>query len=270
MTDPALLNHPSPLLIIDPSYTGNVGDSMISYGQLVLAERMGYLNHTECGFLQSVGLNDDCNNFTHVADGGLALWQGGGNWHPVRWSEKGWSKWRMMSFIKLMEKGKTIIGMPQSLHYMNKKYEVSEAKEWMEATAADANKEKSKEKLILSWRQYDSFHKGSSLYPLLDNRLVPDIAFMIGPLEETKVWTKKDKSIDIIFFLRDDHESLYINQRNWTMLRRMLNSNEKTKELSFNIVDWYDRYRFINETAMDSQQPNLKYKVRNFDTFINH
>ena len=68
------------VLLIDPAYHGNVGDNLIAYGELVLMERLGFTNHTECHILQSQGLSRNCNNFSHLDDGGLAWWQGGGNW----------------------------------------------------------------------------------------------------------------------------------------------------------------------------------------------
>ena len=68
------------LLLIDPAYHGNVGDNLIAYGELVLMERLGFTNYTECHILQSQGLSQNCDNFGHLANGGLAWWQGGGNW----------------------------------------------------------------------------------------------------------------------------------------------------------------------------------------------
>ena len=77
--DKALPNSP-PLLLVDPAYGVNVGDNLIAYGELVLMERLGFTNHTECHILQSQGLSQNCDNFGHLANGGLAWWQGGGNW----------------------------------------------------------------------------------------------------------------------------------------------------------------------------------------------
>ena len=68
------------LLLVDPAYHGNVGDNLIAYGELVLMERLGFTNHTECHILQSQGLSQSCDNFSHFDNGGLAWWQGGGNW----------------------------------------------------------------------------------------------------------------------------------------------------------------------------------------------
>ena len=69
-----------PLLLIDPAYGVNVGDNLIAYGELVLMERLGFTNHTECNIIQSQGLSRSCDNFSHFENGGLAWWHGGGNW----------------------------------------------------------------------------------------------------------------------------------------------------------------------------------------------
>ena len=77
--DKVSANSPASLLV-DPAYHGNIGDNLIAYGELVLMERLGLTNHTECNVKQSQGLSQSCNNFSHIDSGGLAWWQGGGNW----------------------------------------------------------------------------------------------------------------------------------------------------------------------------------------------
>ena len=67
-------------------------------------------------------------------------------------------------------KEKTVIGMPQSLHYNNKDYERSDAENWMARVREKVGVELAREKMILTWRQQNSFIKGQRLYPLLDNR----------------------------------------------------------------------------------------------------
>ena len=63
-------------LQVDPAYHRNIGDTLISYGELVLMEKMGYLNHTECGNHQSKGKNKNCGDFSSIKNGGLVLVQG--------------------------------------------------------------------------------------------------------------------------------------------------------------------------------------------------
>ena len=222
-------------------------------------ERMGFMNHTECHIIASLGLSKWCRNFTHVSDGGLAWWTGGGNWGDL-WDRKGLTLRRMRTFIQLMKKGKTIIGMPQSLHYRNKLNETNDAAMWMEAIAAETNLENSKAKIILTWRQKNSFQNASSIYPLVDNRLIPDVAFMIGPLEETEKWSIKRENVDFLFMLRNDQESRHMGKRNMKILRQIIDSNNETKGISFELVDWWDKEAFFNKTV-GGPGPKLNYKV---------
>ena len=76
----------------------------------------------------------------------------------------------METFIQLVLKGKTVVGMPQSLHYNNKDYERSDAEDWMARVKEEVGEELAREKIILTWRQQNSFIRGQTLYPLLDNR----------------------------------------------------------------------------------------------------
>ena len=78
---------PPALLLVDPAYHGNVGDNLIVYGELVLMERLGFTNHTECNIIQSAGLSRNCSNFSHLDNGGMAWWHGGGNWGDL-WDRK--------------------------------------------------------------------------------------------------------------------------------------------------------------------------------------
>ena len=76
----------------------------------------------------------------------------------------------METFIQLVKKGKTVVSMPQSLHYNNKDYERTDAEDWMARVKEEVGEEVAREKMILTWRQQNSFIDGQRLYPLLDNR----------------------------------------------------------------------------------------------------
>ena len=108
--------------------------------------------------------------------------------------------------------------------------------------------------------QTESFEQAASLYPLLDNRLVPDVAFMIGPMQETDKWSLKKEKAELILHLRNDKESRHMGKRNVDKLRHIIDSNNDTKGLSFEMVDWWDRDRFFNKTS-DEPGPKLQYKV---------
>ena len=68
------------------------------------------------------------------------------------------------------------------------------------------------------------------------------MAFMIGPLQETDAWTLQDKvKVDILFALRIDKESRFHSKRNVKSIETILKSNSTTSDLSYEIVDWWDR-----------------------------
>ena len=136
-----------------------------------------------------------------------------------------------------------------------------DATKWMEDIAAEYELEQSKTKMILTWRQNDSYEIAHSLYPQVDNRLVPDMALMIGPLKESFSWSLNQTQVDILFLMRNDKESLHIEKRNIDKLRQILDRDQETTGLSFYLVDWWDRDVFFNKTS-DQPGPELKYKVR--------
>ena len=90
---------------------------------------------------------------------------------------------------------------------------------------------------------------------------MPDAAFMIGPLSETNVWNKNNSRVDILFALRKDSESKLLSQRKESYLRSMLDANNKTKNLTFKLVDWDDARHFWNSTLTNPEGPNFTYKV---------
>ena len=67
-----------PTLYVDPSYHGNLGDTFIAYGSLVLMEKLGFKHHVECGILQSGNKNQGCGDFKNYPNGtGIAFVHGG-------------------------------------------------------------------------------------------------------------------------------------------------------------------------------------------------
>ena len=75
----------------------------------------------------------------------------------------------MWTFIELVQKGKTVIGMPQSLWYNSLMLALDDANVWMRNITRILGKEKAK-KIIMTWRQQDSYDKAIHLYPFVDNR----------------------------------------------------------------------------------------------------
>ena len=75
----------------------------------------------------------------------------------------------MNRIVKLVQKGKTVIGMPQSLWYKDWKKATKEANSWLRDVSSKLGAEGSK-KIILTWRQQNSYDKALELYPFVDNR----------------------------------------------------------------------------------------------------
>ena len=84
---------------------------------------------------------------------------------------------------------------------------------------------------------------------------------MIGPLEKTTVWNKKNKKIDILFLLRSDGESKYLKDRNSRKIRNILEENPHTAHLSFDLVDWEDSSKYLNKAVKDPVGPQFDHKV---------
>ena len=100
------------------------------------------------------------------------------------------------------------------------------------------------------------------------------MAFMIGPLQETDAWTQDKEKVDLLFALRIDQESRFISKRNFKSIETILKNNTSTSNLSFDIVDWGDRQKFFNESALNPIGPDFQYKLKdemnsNFDHMKN-
>ena len=98
-------------------------------------------------------------------------------------------------------------------------------------------------------------------------RLLPDAAFMIGPLEETTVWNKKKEKVDILFLLRSDEESKYPEYRDQAKIRNILDEDPLSAELSFDLVDWLDSSKYLDSAVKDPAAPQFDHKVINEGKF---
>ena len=85
---------------------------------------------------------------------------------------------------------------------------------------------------------------------------------MIGPLEETTVWNKNNKKVDILFLLRSDGESKYLKYRNHRKIRNILEETPLTAQLSFDLVDW-DSRKYLDKAVKDPAGPQFEHKVLN-------
>ena len=188
----------------------------------------------------------------------LAIWHGGGNWGD------GWDfvHNRRLTSLKqlLLESNATIVSLPQSIYYETESKQNEDAAEinrWIDKSLTSS-------KLVLSFRQENQFKKAKSLYAGADVRLVPDIAFMIGPLLAPKtIWTQDERidspMYDILFLLRTDKESaihgVTLEGAFKEAEERAPGLKEKLSNLKYKVVDWEDYrdvYPFKNIKEMDS------------------
>ena len=102
--------------------------------------------------------------------------------------------------------------------------------------------ELAKARTIFMWREKESFEEASRLYPFVTNMIVPDMAFQLGPYARIRNHPKK--LVDIVIFLREDHESRVDSERNEYSIRRML----PKEDMTFKIVDWSDREKIFGST----------------------
>ena len=62
--------------------------------------------------------------------------------------------------------------MTQSMHYNNKVMSLEDAAIWMKNVSKALPKEIAKQKIVLTWRQENSYQQAKTLYPLVDNRYI--------------------------------------------------------------------------------------------------
>ena len=170
----------------------------------------------------------------------------------------------------LADQGRVVIGMPQSLHFNNETLGKKDAMEFMEQLIGEKARDSPmiqdrfyhlESHIILTWRQENSYLKAKELYPLVDNRLIPDMAFMIGPLQQTEVWRNRRETVDFLFGLRIDKESRFSEQRTKQKLTSILQKSPETRSLTFELADWYDKEKYYNKSVKDPPGPEFKYKV---------
>ncbi|KAG7370062.1 polysaccharide pyruvyl transferase [Nitzschia inconspicua] len=232
-------------LLFGPAYHSNVGDHMITLGEVEFLSRLGVKipeEIDECGqFWQD--LIPDCEELTwwkkenFDANGTPVILHGGGNWGDI-WPRN--QHFRIRSLDTLLQKNFTILGMPQSLYYHNDTLKKMDAQQ-IEAILSSFKGTLTAQPTFL-WRDQYSYDQAVVLYPSARNVLIPDIAFQIGPYNPQPV--NDVNVVDVVLFLRDDRESLELSNRNPSSVRSILKSlvgAEKEMSTTFKIVDWNDR-----------------------------
>jgi exopolysaccharide biosynthesis predicted pyruvyltransferase EpsI len=117
-----------------------------------------------------------------------------------------------------------------------------------DASILDTNEgqNRSMSRVVLSWREHKSYRKALKRYPFVNNIIVPDIAFQLGPYAPMPPNEDDIPLLDIVVLLRDDKESTYMPQRNKQAINEILSLIDGGDKISFSIVDWEDRLKRFN------------------------
>jgi len=234
----------SDVIYIDPAQHGNLGDAFIVEGTNRLLARLGLSPHNiyTCRESQAL-LRGQCDyNPWLKKDKFIAIWHGGGNWGD------GWDfvqRPRLASMKKLiLQSNATVISFPQSMYYVKENIQIEDAEklnQWIETSDTSS-------KIVLSFRQENQIELARSLYPRADVRLVPDIAFMIGPLlTPKKIWTSSEESLDaptfdILFLLRTDKESsrggISVDMALDILRKKSPELGPSLENLKYKVTDW--------------------------------
>ena len=290
-TETTSTNNPT-VVLIDPSYHPNVGDHMLTLGELKLLENISQLQFPtiQCHYSQAQSFVPGCNEIldhigrefkTHKKK--IALWHAGGNWGDL-WSEV--QDYRIPSFKTILNHGFDILSLPQSLFYEDESVQEKEAvlikknialglglANTSQLDTADGQK-LAHTKVTFTWREKESLDLAKRLYPFVQNLLVPDMAWQLGPF--LPIRKSPEKLVDILVFLRYDkhcasfhvfswpiHSSpsillllllLFIAQNrrdkeskvNWSNV--YIQSIMPNKDLTYRIVDWSDRLGIFGTT----------------------
>ena len=259
------------VVLVDPAYHANVGDHMIT-----VAEQL-FFKHTvvqECSYMQAGPWAPSCPALLVQAAAStqqtasqrrLAVWHGGGNWGDL-WDTIHTTRTNSMTL--LLQYNYTVLGMPQSLYFGSQASEQINAQRFRQAVVDGLNKEDAsvmnmnnaqlatalQGRLIFTWRERESAARAKQLYPYATHIIMPDIAFQLGPYKNNNNAAKargivaqqqqqqqQQSQVDVLFFLRNDIESLYAQVRDRQSIRHLLSQHPNTARFTYSIVDWPDR-----------------------------
>jgi exopolysaccharide biosynthesis predicted pyruvyltransferase EpsI len=115
--------------LVDPAYHGNVGDNMLTLGELELLQSFMHMPlPQQCHYVQAGGFYDVCTDVMTTSSAAaasaasstnqtkVALWHVRGNWGDL-WRDA--QEVRIPSFRTILNHGHTLISMPQSLFYLD-------------------------------------------------------------------------------------------------------------------------------------------------------
>lgn len=232
---------------------------MLTVGEQSFLQNSGWKNKSilECHYVQANFKAPSCrmNIYEMAKTSNIALWHAGGNWGDL-WIDAQWP--RIESFRDLLRSGFTVIGMPQSMYYKNITMQEQQTQMIISSIMQGLNVKEldsaaslllAQSKLIFTWREEGSYEEAKRLYPFVTNKLVPDIAFQLGPFEPIRprnYW----QIVDIVVFLRNDYESKVSSRdHNRKTIQQMLDKySPPARGLTFRMVDWRDRLDIFRTT----------------------
>ncbi len=237
------------ILLVDPAYHSNVGDHMLTLAEHQFIKRVGLKPPLECDYIQAGGFVPRCSEFLWMKlpkDITVAMWHAGGNWGDI-WRTA--QEARVASFRNLLQQKLTVISMPQSLHYKSNYLEIQDADkirsgifDTIGVPTENATISMIQKKMIFTWREHESLERAKQLYPIVNNILMPDIAFQLGPYAAMP--PKKLKQVDLLIFLRKDHESSIGSLGSAATIDEILRKIGKPG-ITYQMVDWEDRLKLF-------------------------
>lgn len=158
----------------------------------------------------------------------------------------------MTSFENLLANGYSVIGFPQSLVYRDAqraKREAAMIKDHISkglnmSLGSEEGNRLAKKRVTFSWREKQSHSYASELYPYVNNIILPDIAFQLGPFVG-KEGIKEAQKVDVVLFMRNDVESVITKDRKDESLITRALRKFSHRDLSYKIVDWPDRLKLF-------------------------
>jgi len=181
---------PQHVVYMDPALHNNIGDNLINIGEKMLLEECALTDDVEkivcCIEVNCLraGIYPNCSRENLVNRGwqegpggtGVVLYHGGGNWGDLyHWIQRG----RIETLLMVGRHFPAVqfVSLPQSFFYKDAKKRDSDAKDINEALRLF------KVPPVFFWRDRPSVAMAQKLYTGCENVLVPDIVFMLGPLE---------------------------------------------------------------------------------------
>lgn len=229
--EPIFDKYPGGVALVDVALHSNLGDNILWRGAVSLLASFGIspalvCYHSQPGWLKAIDkkakkcTKEDIMNA--VEGNGLVLFHAGGNWgdlyRPVQ--EK-----RIELLQELGVAAKTanfgIVQLPQSIYYSDTAL-LKQDKSVIEGLDPDV--------FHLFVRSKSSESQAQSMYVHTDVKLVPDIAFVLGPL-----FPPKRASYDVLILFRQDIET---KDDIWSLTGWMKNSFGKAN-LTYKFQDWW-------------------------------